>query len=162
MVDAFLTASRALVGVSARSLADADVTLPQFRALVVVGGRDRVTVSRFAEQLGIHPSTATRLCDRLVRKGLIRRTERDTDRRETEIVLTAAGRAVVEQVTARRRTDVAAIVARMSPGDLRQAIAGLTAFADAAGEVPEAAHFGWPEPPEAPDEPEEPAAGSSP
>ena len=41
VTDAVLTASRALVGVAARSLAvvDADVTLPQYRALVVLAAR---------------------------------------------------------------------------------------------------------------------------
>lgn len=147
-VDAFLTASRALVAVSARSLADMeDVTLPQFRALVVIAGQGPVTVSQLADRLDIHPSTATRLCDRLVRKGLIRRAERDADRREIEIALAAKGRRLVDQVMARRRRDVAAIARQMSVDDLRHAIAGLTAFAEAAGETPEAMRFGWPEPP---------------
>jgi DNA-binding MarR family transcriptional regulator len=145
-VDLFLAASRALVGVSARSLADVDeVTLPQFRALVVIAGKENATVSELAERLDIHPSSATRLCDRLVRKGLIRRVERDADRRETEIVLAGKGRQLVERVTLRRRRDLAAIAQRMSAGQLRQAIAGLSAFAAAAGETPEATLFGWSE-----------------
>lgn len=145
-VDLFLAASRALVGVSARSLADVDeVTLPQFRALMVIATRQNATVSELAERLDIHSSTATRLCDRLVRKGLIRRVERNADRRETEIVLAGKGRRLVERVTARRRRDLAAIAQRMSPGQLRQAIAGLSAFAAAAGETPEGTLFGWPE-----------------
>lgn len=145
-VDLFLAASRALVGVSARSLAHVDeATLPQFRALVVIAGRENATVSELAERLDIHPSTATRLCDRLVRKGLIRRVERNADRRETEILLASRGRRLVERVTSRRRRDLAAIAQRMSPGQLRQAIAGLGAFAQAAGETPEATLFGWPE-----------------
>lgn len=144
-----MTVSRALVGVSARSLADVDeVTLPQFRALVVIAGKGNATVSALAERLDIHPSTVTRLCDRLVRKGLIRRVEGDADRRETEIVLAAKGRRLVERVTARRRRDLAAIAQRMSPDQLRQAIGGLGAFAAAAGETPDATLFGWPEPEE--------------
>ena len=145
-VDRFLAASRALVGVSARSLADVDeVTLPQFRALVVIAGRENATVTELAERLDIHPSTASRLCDRLVRKGLVRRVERHADRRETEIVLAGKGRQLVERVTRRRRRDLAAIVRRMSPAQLRQAIAGLSAFAEAAGEAPDATLFGWPD-----------------
>ncbi|MGH9135443.1 MAG: MarR family transcriptional regulator [Acidimicrobiales bacterium] len=154
--DALLAASRALVGVSARSLADVDdVTLPQFRALVVVASRGRVTVSQLAERLDVHPSTATRLCDRLVRKRLIRRGERSEDRREIEIVLAAKGRRLVERVTLRRRRDLAEIASQMSSADLRRAVAGLTAFATAAGETPEASLFGWPDPAA----PEAPAAG---
>lgn len=143
-VEAFLAASRALVGISARSLAGVDdVTLPQFRALVVIAGRPRVTVNALAERLDIHPSTATRLCDRLVRKGLVRRDERASDRRETEIALAARGRRLVERVTDRRRRDLSEIVGRMSATERRDAIRGLTAFASAAGEAPDATLFGW-------------------
>jgi DNA-binding MarR family transcriptional regulator len=153
-VDLFLAASRALVGVSARSLADVDeVTLPQFRALVVIASKENATVSELAERLDIHPSTATRLCDRLVGKGLIRRVERNADRRETEIVLAGKGRRLVERVTSRRRRDLAAIAQRMTTGQLRQAIAGLSAFAMAAGETPEATLFGWPEAARSADQP---------
>jgi DNA-binding MarR family transcriptional regulator len=102
-------------------------------------------VSELAERLDIHPSTATRLCDRLVRKDLIRRVERSADRRETEIVLTSKGRRLVERVTLRRRRDLAAIAGRMSPNQLRQAVVGLRAFAEAAGEARDAILFGWPE-----------------
>ena len=145
-VDVFLAASRALVGVSARSLADVDeVTLPQFRALVVISGGGSATVSDLAERLDIHPSTATRLCDRLVRKALIRRVESSADRRETEIVLASKGRRLVERVTLRRRRDLAAIAGRMSTEQLRQAVVGLRSFAEAAGEARDAILFGWPD-----------------
>lgn len=46
--DAFLIASRALVGVAARSLPDADdVTLQQFRALIVLSRADSQTASHW-------------------------------------------------------------------------------------------------------------------
>jgi DNA-binding MarR family transcriptional regulator len=111
----------------------------------VIAGRPNATVSQLADRLDIHPSTATRLCDRLVRKGLIRRVERHADRRETEIVLASRGRRLVERVTQRRRRDLAAIAERMSEHELRDAIAALVAFAAAAGETPDAALFGWPD-----------------
>ena len=143
-VASFLAASRALVGVSARSLAGIDdVTLPQFRALVVISERTRVTVNELAERLDIHPSTATRMCDRLVRKGLVRRSEGPSDRRETEIALSAKGRRIVDRVTERRWRDLTVIVSRMSERQRRDAIRGLTAFAEAAGEDVDATLFGW-------------------
>ncbi len=72
-----------LVSVAARSLAGVTdkVTLPQYRALVVlaaVGPRTRA----LAEVLGVHSSTLTRLCDRLVNKDLITRGESPTNRRK--------------------------------------------------------------------------------
>ncbi|MGZ6975501.1 MAG: MarR family transcriptional regulator, partial [Acidimicrobiia bacterium] len=60
VTDAVLLASRALVGVAARSLAEVEdeVTLPQFRALVVLATADR-NLGDLAEALDVHPSTAT-------------------------------------------------------------------------------------------------------
>ncbi len=145
MADALLLASRALVGVAARSLADADdVTLPQFRALVLVSARPRTTMSDLAGALGIHSTSATRLCDRLVGKALLRRVVGVEDRREIELRLSAAGRRLVDRVTERRRQDLAVIAKRMGDRDASEAIRVLQAFADASdGAADEAAVLGW-------------------
>jgi DNA-binding MarR family transcriptional regulator len=126
-------------------LADVDsVTLPQFRALVLLSSRERTTVSDLADALGIHGTSATRLCDRLVRKRMIRRSEAVHDRRQTELHLAAAGRRLVARVTGRRREALATIAARMSSDDLAAAVQGLRAFASAAEEsIAEADLFGW-------------------
>ncbi|MFN2624781.1 MAG: MarR family transcriptional regulator [Mycobacteriales bacterium] len=138
-------ASRALVGVAARSLADVDeITLPQFRALVFVSSRERTTVSDLATALGVHSTSATRLCDRLVRKRLLRRSEAADDRRQTDLHLTVAGRRLVERVTERRRRDLGAIAERMGAEAAGAAIAALEAFSAAAdGRPGEADLFGW-------------------
>ena len=144
LVEVLLTASRALVGVAARSLADIDeVTLPQFRALVVLATRPGTTVSDLAHVLDVHPSTATRLCDRLVAKKLVRRRSATTDRRSTELYLAAAGTRLVERVSSRRRRDLAAIASRLSPDQQRHAVEAFLAFGEAAGEVGGADLFGW-------------------
>jgi DNA-binding MarR family transcriptional regulator len=143
-VDAFLAASRVLVGVAAASLADVDdITLPQFRALVVLSSRGPTTVGELAEALDVHPSTATRLCDRLERKDLIGRARPDGDRRTTEVVLAEAGRRVVDRVTERRRRAISRVVDRMPPGQRHAAIAALEAFAGAAAEPSAADAWGW-------------------
>src|SRR5215475_3646406 len=89
VVDAVLRASRVLVAVAARSLAaiDHDVTLPQYRALVVLGSRGPQRPTELAEALAVHPSTVTRLCDRLVAKRLVHRGESPANRREVSIRL---------------------------------------------------------------------------
>jgi len=145
---ALLVASRALVAVAARSLAGIDdITLPQYRALVVLTRTTPVTIGDLAEALDVHSSTATRLCDRLERKGLLRRKSgASSDRRVTYVVLTAQGRRLVDQVTEHRRRDIAAIVSLMQPDALDHALHGLRAFAVAAGEPPVVDEFGWTEP----------------
>ena len=65
-VDAVLAASRALVGVAAASISvlGDEVTLPQFRALVLVSDGRATAPGDLAVALGIHPSNATRVVDR--------------------------------------------------------------------------------------------------
>jgi DNA-binding MarR family transcriptional regulator len=147
LTEAMLTASRALVGVAARSLAvaaPADVTLPQYRALVVLAARGRLRVGDLADALGIHPSTATRLCDRLVDRRLVRRAVDRGNRRERTISLSAEGRKVVDDVTGVRRAEIRTIVDRIPPDLRASAVAALVAFAEAAGEpAQEAWTLGW-------------------
>jgi DNA-binding MarR family transcriptional regulator len=143
---AVLFASRALVGVAARSLAETEaaITLPQYRALVLLASRGEQNVGTLAEALGIHPSTATRLCNRLVAKNLIERDTSPDSRREVTVSLSGEGQAVVRSVTNRRRNEIKRIVARLEPRARRSVVDALTAFADAAGEVPDDAwKLGW-------------------
>ena len=139
VLDAVLTASRALVAMAARSLADAgeDVTLTQYRSLVVLASRGPQGVASLAEAVAVTPPTASRLVDRLIRKGLVnRRTDRQ-DRRHVRIVLTEAGRELVNLVTERRRQEIASLLLSIPP-DVQQSMAtGLRQLAEAAGEVPE-------------------------
>jgi DNA-binding MarR family transcriptional regulator len=139
LVDAVLGASRALVAVAARSLADLaeDVTLAQYRALVELAARGPQRPADLASALGVDRSTATRMCDRLVRKQLVQRRRISADRRVVRISLTGAGRALVEEVTRRRRVEIAQILRRMPHADRGSALRALRVFADAAGEVPE-------------------------
>ena len=143
--EALLLASRALMGVAARSLSDLnDITLPQYRALIVLSRPKPVTVGDLAEALDIHPSTATRLCDRLERKSLIRRRPGvSPDRRVTPVTLTAKGRRLVEKVTDHRRRDLAKIASSMTHADLQTVISAMNSFAVVAGEVPAVDTFGW-------------------
>ena len=75
-VDAFVSASRALVAVAARSLAGLgeDVTLPQYRVLVELASKGPRRSGDLALALTVNPSTASRMIERLVRKSLVRRT----------------------------------------------------------------------------------------
>ncbi len=145
VTDAVLRASRALVGVAARSLTDIpdEVTLPQYRALVVLAISER-NLSDLAEALDVHPSSATRLCTRLEGKGLITRRHAEQSRRELVLGLTPEGRKLVDAVTKRRRREITRIIARIPEREQRVLVHALGVFADAAGEMPEPSwSFGW-------------------
>jgi DNA-binding MarR family transcriptional regulator len=139
LLDAVLFASRALVAVAARSLSDIaeEVTLAQYRTLVVLASRGPQNLINLAEAIGVTPATATRMCDRLVTKKLIVREADQDDRRTIRIDLTKKGRRLVSDVTDRRREEIGAILESISPVDQVLFAKALSRFAAAAGEVPE-------------------------
>jgi DNA-binding MarR family transcriptional regulator len=134
-----LTASRSLIAVATRSLGAAaeETTIAQYRALVVLASHGPQRMAGLAAALGVAPSTAGRMCDRLVRKGLIRRHRTKADRRAVPVSVAVAGRLVVDQATARRRALIEDILAMLPAETQRAAAEALRAFADAAGEVPD-------------------------
>jgi DNA-binding MarR family transcriptional regulator len=146
VTEAVLSASRVLVGIAARSIAavDSEVTLPRYRALVVLCGTGTLPMSDLADRLACSRSTATRLCDRLVRDGLVERRSREDDRRSVEVVVTRRGANLVRKVTERRREEIAAVVAELPNAQRRALVEALRAFADAADEAPDQAWTtGW-------------------
>ncbi|MEP6464524.1 MAG: MarR family winged helix-turn-helix transcriptional regulator [Frankiaceae bacterium] len=146
LVEAFLTASRVLVAIAARSLAagDAEITLPQHRALVLLASRGPQRMADLADLLGVNSSTATRHCDRLQRRRLLRREPALDDRRAVRISLTSAGERLVHRISDARRAEISHILRAMPEHTRRPLLHALRGFTDAAGEVPEQAwSLGW-------------------
>ncbi|WP_235921193.1 MarR family winged helix-turn-helix transcriptional regulator [Lentzea tibetensis] len=138
LTDAVLTASKLLVAVSVRSIAAVEdtITLPQFRLLVVLEGRGSMKLTALADHLGVNPSTATRMVDRLVAADMVERQPNPESRREVVIELTAEGLRVVRGVFRRRRAEISRIVARMPESKRRGLVNALVAFTEAGGEPP--------------------------
>ncbi|TWE11439.1 MarR family winged helix-turn-helix transcriptional regulator [Rudaeicoccus suwonensis] len=136
LVTALLTASRVLVGVSARSLAEVaeSLTMTQFRLLVVLTNEGTVRLNQLAGSLGVNASTALRTVDRLVAADLVSRTENPNDRREVQLAATDAGYRIVERATDLRRAEIARIVEAMPVSRRREIVKALLAFNDAADE----------------------------
>lgn len=154
LTEAILLASRAMVGVAVRSLSGSehDVTLPQYRTLVVLAYTGPRRLADLAATLAVSPSTATRMCDRLVRKGLISRSRDTVDRREVSLDVTDEGRRLVHGVMDRRRKEVRTLL-RSIPDEARAPLASsLEHLARAAGETPDM-HWspGWHDGQEPPD-----------
>jgi DNA-binding MarR family transcriptional regulator len=139
LTESIIRASRAMVAVAVRSLAssDQDVTLPQYRTLVVLAYNGPKRLGDLASTLGVSPSTATRMCDRLVRKGLISRKRDDVDRREVNLAPTEDGLRLVEDVIERRRAEVRDILRVIPTGARAQLSSSLHVLAEAVGEAPE-------------------------
>ncbi|HYB39587.1 MAG TPA: MarR family transcriptional regulator [Mycobacterium sp.] len=147
-IDAVLRASRALVGIAAASIAEVDdsVTVPQLRVLVMVDTRGPLNLAAVAAGLGVNPSNASRICDRLIRAGLLDRQDSPNDRRHITLSLTDAGRRLVNKVIRHRRTAITRVLRDMDPADRELLTTALDRFATAAGEplAHDAATLIWP------------------
>lgn len=135
-VDATLNASRALMGVVARSLAPVldQVSLAQFRVLMLLAEHGPTRSGQLAEYLGVHPSTFTRMADRLVAGGWVERQEAPGNRREVHVTLTQSGADLVSEVVERRRAALEQILDPLDAPKCQAILTGLETFAEAAGE----------------------------
>lgn len=135
-LDAIVAGSRVLVAISTRSLEATahDVTLAQCRALATLGQLGPLSLGSLATALGVHPSTATRMCDRLIEKGFVQREARN---RGVSLRLTGSGEEVVREITTARRQELARIVVRLTSAQRDELLRCMEAFRQAACEPAE-------------------------
>jgi DNA-binding MarR family transcriptional regulator len=132
----FVTTSRALVGIAIRSIeaAPVAVTVPQHRVLVLLAAEGPQAIGTLARQLGVNPSNATRVCDRLQRLDLVRRSRSASDGRAVHVTITQAGRRLVDAVTDHRRREVSAVLGQLSLRQVEAVVTAMTQFNEAAHE----------------------------
>lgn len=135
-----LLAGRALVATTARSLVGQpiEVTLPQFRVLVVLDTQGPQRIVDITRELGVDASVGTRMCERLVRKGLVTRERSAADKRVVIVTLSPAGQELVTRTREQRRAALAVAVAAMPPESYDALIQALGAFTAAAGDTAKA------------------------
>jgi DNA-binding MarR family transcriptional regulator len=134
--DEALSVLRAMVAIADSTLADVtELTLTQVRALRVVVERTPVTMGAVARELAVNPSSVTRACDRLLALDLLHRAQNPSNRRETLLAPTTAGRQVLDRVDHDRRAVLSAILGRLDPAARDAVTSAFAVFAEAAPEV---------------------------
>jgi DNA-binding MarR family transcriptional regulator len=135
-VDAVMRASRALVGITAASIAEVDdrVTVPQLRVMMMIATRGAMNLVAVAAGLGVSSPNASRICDRLLKAGMLDRREDLEDRRHVTLTLTADGDALVAELIRHRRNAIRRILRTMTPREREDLAIVMNGFADAAGE----------------------------
>lgn len=145
--DAVLAACRILVTLSAQSIAAVEgiADVSQVRALVVISSRGSVSLGELAAAANLHPSKASRLCDRMVAEGLIHRADDPGNRRQLILTLTPGGEQVVRTVMQHRRAAIAPILAQLTKPRRAELVSVLQEFAAAGGEPsePDMWAMGW-------------------
>ena len=107
-----------------RVLADADLTLPQYRVLGLLG-EGSALASRLAARLDVRPPTVTAVVDGLVARGLVQRVVSGDDRRKVTHSLTAAGSALLAEADAACDGRLAEIAGGLDRSEAEAAFAGL-------------------------------------
>jgi DNA-binding MarR family transcriptional regulator len=138
VVDALERVVFGAVGLTAVALEQArpraELTLPQWRVLVVVGGgAGSLRVGEVAARLGSTVPSTSRLLRRMEERGLIATQRDETDRRATLVRLTPVGEAVRGGLVRRRRRLIRELLRARGaplPADLPN---GLEAIAAALG-----------------------------
>lgn len=137
VIEALETLMYGAVGMTAVALSAAaagELTLSQWRALVVIGRGEATRVGVIGAAVGMSLPSASRLVRRLERRGLVS-TERDEgDRRATLVRMTLAGRALRDDVIVRRRALMEEALATRSPRLPTGLVPGLEVLGDAFGE----------------------------
>lgn len=74
----------------------AGLTAVQFRVLQVINEKGDCTAKEISQRMRVSQATVTSLVDRLVRQGMVVREKSQTDRRQTNILITENGRRTIE------------------------------------------------------------------
>jgi DNA-binding MarR family transcriptional regulator len=75
-----------------------DVTSSQFKVLIIVAQFKADKPAELCRHLSLDSGSMTRMLDRLEQKQLIERTRSESDRRQVQLALTPAGKAITDRL----------------------------------------------------------------
>jgi DNA-binding MarR family transcriptional regulator len=109
-----------------------ELTMAQFKALIMLAAEGPITIGTLGQRLGIHLPAASHVTDRLVQLDLVERYEDTEDRRRTFARLTERGRTMVDELQAGRYERMRSLLSVASDDDLEALERGLKGLLEAA------------------------------
>lgn len=107
----------------------AELSVPQFRTLVLLGRNPCVSLSVVADYIGSSLPAASRMIDGLVTRKFVQRDQAGGDRRCVSLQLTAHGRAVIDDAYAASEQQLAVQLAGLSADEHKSVMDGLDLLA---------------------------------
>ncbi len=92
----------------------------EFQGLLVLAGAAEMTGCEFARRMGLSPSRASRVLDKLVIDGYATRRSDAADRRTIQVCLTAQGRRMSRRTMGRMRACEDRICGNLDEAEVRQ------------------------------------------
>jgi DNA-binding MarR family transcriptional regulator len=126
---------------------DADLSMPQVKAMLVLYHRSTIRIGNIAEELGMSKNAATALLDRMETLGLAERSADPSDRRAVLVTLTPRGAEFVNDILTAGSQSVTRFFEQMDDDDLNALHRGMSALAalierEAAARQPQHAPMG--------------------
>jgi DNA-binding MarR family transcriptional regulator len=107
------------------------LTIGQLKSLFFINNQGSTNVGKLAAALGVTPTNTTGIVDRLVKKGLVSRTEDAQDRRMLLLRATKKGEELVASLRERKRSHMSEILAYMNMDELATLAQGFASLVNA-------------------------------
>jgi MarR family transcriptional regulator, organic hydroperoxide resistance regulator len=134
--------SHVLSGEFHNQLRRRSVSVPVWRVLASLSGSKGETVTGLAEVCLLQQPTMTKLLDRMVRDGLVTRSQDARDRRIVRVALTPQGETLAAELIAAARQHEATVLARFPEMEAMNVKALLRSVLERETSR-NAVHFGW-------------------
>jgi len=108
------------------------ISSTQLHVLFLLVSQGSMPMGRLAEHLDVSLPNVTGIVERMVEHGLVARTRDDDDRRIVGVAVTEAGRQTVEEIDMIRRSQLAAVICRLTPEQQVRALSTFTELRQAA------------------------------
>lgn len=118
-----------------RGAAAVELSVPQFRTLVLLGRRPGASLSEVAEHLGVTKATASVTVARLVGRGLVDRRTDPEERRRIALTLTGSGAGHLELARQSTVETVARALSRLPAEDVAKIGEGMALLQQVLTEV---------------------------
>jgi DNA-binding MarR family transcriptional regulator len=107
------------------------LTKAQLKSLFFISNRGTTNSKELSAALGVTPTNTTGIVDRLVKQGLVNRTEDTKDRRISLLRTTDKGEELVTKLRERRRGYMLEILLHMNTDELTAIVQGLGSLVNA-------------------------------
>jgi DNA-binding MarR family transcriptional regulator/GNAT superfamily N-acetyltransferase len=110
------------IGVLREGLLDSPFSLTDVRVLYELADRDNLTAAELGKDLGLDRGYLSRTLQSFEKRGLVKKTRSQTDRRHIFLTLTAKGRKVFAPLNARAQREVEEMLSDLSTGEQQDLI----------------------------------------
>jgi DNA-binding MarR family transcriptional regulator len=117
-----------LIGDHAPEFTEVGVTMAQAKVLYVVLAAGRLRMSELAGRLGIGPSSASEIVERLVELGFLGRVDDPDDRRQVVVTVTPDGAALLERFRELNQRQLRELLGRLDADELAVVAESLDIF----------------------------------